>query len=334
MSLVIDEKNVTAISMDNKEVVKIEDENGNVMWEKELPNYFYFEDRSGAANTISCPLLFTDPDHTVSEWVDMEYSTDKVTWTSWDLTQPLSLEANGKVYLRASGGSLCKNAGSGAYQAYHTFSSTGNVYCGGNIAFLLTKEGDRTNLGSGREFQFSFKDMTTLVGVDADLCYTITGLSGTYSFRSTWEGCTNLANVPNFAGITLATQQSFASSFRYCSSLTDVSNFMPNLTATSGNNVFNSCFRDCTSLTSTNNMLGLVYDSGSNVYSNMFNGCTSLNVAYAPNCTTWNTSVFSEWLYDVAASGTLYVYTQELADLIPTNSTSGCPSGWSIVVAE
>ena len=63
----------------------------------------------------------------------------------------------------------------------------------------------------------------------------------------------------------------------------------------------------------------------------MFNGCTRLKAAYAPTVDFANapTNAFNNWLNSVAASGTLYA-DSSIASTIPTNSTSGCPSGWSV----
>ena len=98
----------------------------------EEPNWFYFEDASGSANTLSLVKLDTSaPD------VTLQYSYDGNTWTTWGTTSTtaltLNIPANSKVYLRGT-----NKAFGNSYGYYNKFSSTGNVNCGGVISSLLT----------------------------------------------------------------------------------------------------------------------------------------------------------------------------------------------------
>ena len=56
----------------------------------------------------------------------------------------------------------------------------------------------------------------------------------------------------------------------------------------------------------------------------------AINTVYAPNLSKWTTSYFNNWLQYCASSGTIYA-TAQTAAVIPTGSTSGCPSGWTVV---
>ena len=51
-----------------------------------------------------------------------------------------------------------------------------------------------------------------------------------------------------------------------------------------------------------------------------------LKEAYAPNVSVWDTNKTSQWLYDVSSTGVIY----KPSNLeIPTNDSSGVPSGWT-----
>jgi hypothetical protein len=51
---------------------------------------------------------------------------------------------------------------------------------------------------------------------------------------------------------------------------------------------------------------------------------------YAPNITTWDESVFRDWLLNASSSGTFY---KPKGLEIPTGA-SGIPEGWNVVEYE
>ena len=137
--------------------------------------------------------------------------------------------------------------------------------------------------------------------------------------------CTSLATAPVLSATTLY-EYCYFQMFQGCTSLTTA----PVLPATiMANRCYSNMFYGCTSLTMAPD---LRHVTSLAPYSclQMFQGCTNLNKAYAPTVSSWDTNVFSDWLIDVAASGTVYVKTLAMQIKVPRNSTSGCPSGWSV----
>ena len=380
MSLLINSKAPKAITIGGK-AVKSLSINGDVVWRNE-PDYFYFEDRSGAANTISMGSVYAG---TTDEWLALEYSTDKETWTSWDFTQSISLAANSKVYFRGNNTKFSVSSGS-----YHYFESTGDVYAGGSVISLFDKTVPLTKNSNDTMFAFMFNNMTHLVGVDRNLFaginYGTTGnwrdttnifyrtfsacralvtppdLSGLHyakgsTFRETFNSCSSLISAApmNVTDIDTSKTDHFRSMYWRCTSLTDASPMhvtfdtagqytfyqmfmtcsslvtIPDISSitTVGNQSMYRMFYGCTSLTVPPN-LSNVTTVGTGSFSECFSGCSSLAVAYTPDISTWDTTVFDNWLMNVAASGTLYA-DASISSSIPTNNNSGCPSGWTVV---
>lgn len=378
MSLLINSKAPKAITIGGK-AVKSLSINGDVVWTNE-PDYFYFEDRSGAANTITCAKTGSD-----AEWLSLEYSTDKETWTSWDFSQSIQLAANSKVWLR---GNNTRFSVSGSN--YHSFSSTGNVYAGGSVISLFDKTLPQTKTSNATMFGFMFKDMTHLVGVDTNLFAGIDyGTSGSWRdttnmFYGTFSGCSSLVTPPDLSGLHYAKGSTFRETFNQCYSLASAAPMNVTEIDTSKTNQFRSMYWQCTSLTDASPMqvtfetaaqytfyqmflscrslatipdissittagdqsmyrmfynctsltappdFSVVSTVGTGSFSECFYGCSSLAVAYTPNIDSWDTTVFDNWLYGVAASGTLYA-DASIASTIPTDNASGCPTGWTVV---
>ena len=115
--------------------------------------------------------------------------------------------------------------------------------------------------------------------------------------------------------------------FMACSSLVTI----PDISSitTVGDQSMYRMFYNCTSLTAPPDF-SVVSTVGTGSFSECFYGCSSLAVAYTPNISTWDTTVFDNWLMNVAASGTLYA-DASISSSIPTNNNSGCPSGWTVV---
>lgn len=65
---------------------------------------------------------------------------------------------------------------------------------------------------------------------------------------------------------------------------------------------------------------------GEGALTRLYYSNTNLKEVYAPNVSTWDTSKTINWLYDVAPTGVVY----KPSNLeIPTNDSSGIPSGWT-----
>lgn len=217
-TLTIGGKTVQDITIGAKQVQSIYDNTNQVLlWEKPAPNYFYFEDRSGEANSISIGSVYAG---TTEEWLALEYSTDKNTWTTWDFSQTLTLPANGRVYLRGNNVKFSVSSGS-----YHYFGSTGNVYTGGSVRSLFNKQVPSTITSNATMFGFMFFGMTTLVGVDTNLFAGINyGSSGSWRdttnmFYRTFSGCSSLVTPPDLSGLGYAKDNTFRETFNQCTSL-------------------------------------------------------------------------------------------------------------------
>lgn len=241
----IDGQTVKAASINGSDIKEIRNATTQmVLWRKPAQNYFYFEDRSGAANSISITKTGDQ-----AEWLSLEYSTDKETWNTWDLTQTLTLPANGKVYLRGNNQKFSVSSGN-----YHNFSSTGNVYAGGNVISLFDKNAPQTINSNLTMFGWMFSGMTTLVGVDTNLFAGIDcGSTGnwrdtTNMFYRTFSGCSSLVTPPDLSGFHYAKGSTFRETFNQCTSLTTAAPMNVTDIDTSATNHFRSMYWQCTSL--------------------------------------------------------------------------------------
>ena len=177
-------KTVKDVEINSKQVKSIHDDTNDIMlWQKEEPNYLYFEDRSGAVNTLSITKTGSQ-----NEWLALEYSTDKQTWTSWDFANTLTIPANGKLYLRGNNNDY--GFGHNASN-YHTFGCTGNYAVGGELWGIMS---DSVATVPTRFCDRSFNGSTTLVDA-SDLVFP-DKVAGTVAFSSMFNGCTSLQDVP------------------------------------------------------------------------------------------------------------------------------------------
>ena len=140
-------------------------------------------------------------------------------------------------------------------------------------------------------YSYMFYNNTKLVDA-SELKLTATTLDD-YCYSYMFSGCKSLTTAPSILPATTLASSCYSYMFENCSSLTTA----PELPATT---LASSC------------------------YSYMFKGCTNINYVKT-NIITWNQSYTSDWLSNVASSGT--VETPSLN--IPTNGSSGVPRGWT-----
>lgn len=242
----------------------------------------------------------------------VEFSTDEgITWTSRTLSGSGSVATLLTVTLRTYGksvifrGDFSWNSTTGNNYIY--FKPTEKYSVSGNL-FTLTRRsvieaGNKASItSSGRnEFNSLFSDSDKLID-SSNLSINNISSVGVNSFLQFFKGCSLLKFTPDFSSVESVDEKGLWHAFTQCSGLKTTPNF--SRVRTIGNNGFEYAFA----------------------------GCGSLETAYAPNISTWDTSIFLNWLSGVAASGTLYVPTQALADQIPDDDKSGCPSGWEKVV--
>lgn len=162
---------------------------------KTIP-YLYFEDRSGAANTITCTKTGDQ-----AEWLSLEYSTDWDTWSTYDLTQPLTIPANGRVYLRGS-----NTYGFGKDNSnYHTFTCSGNYALGGDLFSIMD---DSLFAYPSRFATKTFYQSTTLVDI-SQLDFGSKKILAT-DFIQMFGECTSLVSLPNTIEVSYASTIDFS----------------------------------------------------------------------------------------------------------------------------
>ncbi|MBR3467163.1 MAG: hypothetical protein IKH15_08105 [Bacteroidales bacterium] len=247
-------KTVEDVQIGGKTVQSIFDNTNSVLlWEKSSAerDYFYLEDRSGAANSISMVSVYAG---TMEEWLALEYSTDKQTWTAWDFTQTIPLAAGGKVYFRGDNLKFSVSSGN-----YHSFSSTGNVHAGGSVRSLFDKTVPAAVNSQLTMFGWMFHDMSTLVSVDRNLFRGINyGSAGSWRdttnlFYNTFGG-TSITTPPDLSEVHYVSVNTFRETFNLCRQLTsaaqmDVTDINPSAT-----NTFRSAYFNCSALTDASPM--------------------------------------------------------------------------------
>lgn len=250
----IGNKTVDDVQIGGKTVKSIYDSTHSVLlWEKSSaePDYFYLEDRSGAANSISMVSVYAG---TMEEWLALEYSTDKQTWTSWDFTQDIPLAANGKVYFRGDNLKFSVSSGN-----YHSFASTGDVHAGGSVRSLFDKTVPASVNSQQAMFGWMFNGMSTLVSVDR---YLFSGIN--YGSAGSWRDTTNLfydtfggtsiTTPPDLSEVHYVSTATFRETFNLCRQLTsaapmDVTEINPSAT-----NSFRSAYFNCSAMTDASPM--------------------------------------------------------------------------------
>ena len=238
------------------------------LWEASQPDYFFIENYTQSANTVAFPKTGD-----AEEWVSLDYSLDGRTWYPYDLETGVSIPAGGKLYLKGDNANLSKSASS--VWTTHSFTSTGAILAGGNAVSLLDSAAPAAKSVGQFGFACVFAGNTNLLSVDSAM-FDGVGLAASYVFYKTFDGCTNLTNVPVFRGVTNVTQSSFTQTFRNCSSVTTAAGFLPNAVSTTSALVFQSCFANCTGLVTPPDLSAIVPGAGNSVFIEMFRGCTSL----------------------------------------------------------
>ena len=234
-------------------------------------DWFYFEDATGAANTLSLVKSNTN-----APSVTLQYSYDGNTWTTWGTTSTtaltLNIPANSKVYLRGT------NTAFGNASYYNKFSSTGNVNCGGVISSMLTNSEEPLLDLTGHDYMFKgmFYGMTTLLNAPELPATTLAN----YCYQSMFYNCSSLTSSPELPATTLV-DSCYNSMFNGCSSLTTVQTLPATTLAI---RCYSEMFSGCTSLTSAPELSATTL--ANYCYYNMFRGCTSLTSAPSLSVTT------------------------------------------------
>ena len=137
-----------------------------------------------------------------------------------------------------------------------------------------------------------------------------------------FKNCTSLVNAPALPATTLS-RGCYESMFEGCTSLVNA----PALPATStyaGREAYKNMFKGCTSLVNAPSIGIQTVLNNQDIFYGMFYGCSSLN-KITLNATSWDTSLATDWVNGVAATGDFY----NLGGATIQSGVSGIPSGWT-----
>lgn len=197
------------------------------------PNYFYVEDASGAANTLTIKKSNNALPDKVFEW-----SIDKQNWTEITVTDTtgvsIAVPANGRVYLRGDNETL--TAATGSY--YLNIVAAGNHNVGGNLTTLIQKSGNQ-KYAAAYYLASLFKQNNKIISA-ADLILPADYMAGN-CYYNMFNSCAALTTPPALPAKNLM-QNCYSGMFSGCSSLT-VAPILPAETPVSGSyaNMFYNC---------------------------------------------------------------------------------------------
>lgn len=228
--------------------------------------YFYIKNISNTTGVFNITKRGTP-----QSW-DLEYSTDGVTWNSYDMTTLPNIDVNAGSHLYLKGNTATYLSD---YSGY-TLQFNADFNIGGNLCSLLSKDNFNSLVLTVQNSRWNslFSGNTHLISA-GDLNFGsntyITGMGYTFS------GCTSLTTPPDFSNITSVDGYAFQQTFQNCTSLVTPPDFS-NIATASGHNIFESTFSGCTSLVTPPNFDSFDYDSleYQQVFASTFYNCTSL----------------------------------------------------------
>lgn len=216
----------------------------------------------------------------------LEYSTDTITWSTWDGTTTLSSASDGtkhNLYLRGTGNT--KITGNSADSTKGHWVLTGsNISCEGNIENLL----DYATVSLGNHptmanycYYYMFYDCSALISAPELPAITLS----TQCYNAMFARCTSLTSAPALPATTL-TAGCYLNLFNHCSSLVNA----PELPATTlAANCYSFMFAACTALTTPPVLPATTL--ATSCYENMFDSCSALTTipkllatTLAPEC--------------------------------------------------
>ena len=258
----------------------------------------YEEEQGENFLTFSSPNSFTlgVTDTSKIGWDgELEYSTDKTTWDTWDgsTIAPILDEGVYYLYLRGRNNTVITGQGKATFVL-----SGSDISCSGNIETLLdyqtVKSGGHPQMGimcyagmfMGCTSLTSAPELpaTTLaVACYGDMFYGCTSLTSApalpattlagYCYFQMFYGCTSLTTAPALPATTLA-EQCYYEMFRGCTSLT----FAPVLPATTlADSCYSGMFEGCTSIETLPSLPATTLLP--HCYSNMFYGCSLIKLS-------------------------------------------------------
>lgn len=306
------------------------------------PDYFYFENTSNTNGNIGFSKIGTPTSKTI------EYSTNKVNWTSATVTENLliPINSNDKVYFRTTYG--LADDDSNAWYFKTTVLTSCNI--GGNImsmnwgsSFTGNETTFNINVGGGY-FQNMFRDITTLESA-FDLYLPAMTLQP-YCYSNLFNGCTSLTNVPDLYAPTLVSncyrsmlkgtgiysapyiaattlaEYCCYQMFRGCTNLTQA----PELPATTlADSCYREMFQGCTSLSYAPELLASTL--ATDCYRSMFYNCSNLSYIKCLATDISATDCTKLWVRGVSNTGT---FVKDASMTSWTTGTDGTPSIWAV----
>lgn len=250
----------------------------------------------------------------------IEYSTDKITWTSATSTTSGTtlaiLNTDEKLYLRGNNNQYCTGSGN-----QNMFTSTKKFNLSGNIMSLINSSSFSNLTSLANLGQHTFRSMfqgTKVVDVSRLQLPATTLINGCYN--AMFQGCGYLYNAPKLPATTLA---------NHCyMQLFDSTNLTvaPELPATTmKSQCYQSMFANCTSLTSAPELPATTL--AQYCYYRMFRYCSKLNYIKMLATDISALSCLDDWVNGVVSTGT-FIKDPNMTSL-PTG-TSGIPSGWTV----
>ena len=367
--------NITDWTITEGAVKQVTDSLGRVIWEKQTPptpenDYFYVEDASGSANTLTIEKNAGNSTPTITVY----YSTDQTNWSLLGNTSTtgltLNIPADSKVYLKAT-----TNYWTVAYSNNNNWiGCSADFNIGGNIMSLIAGDNfPNANLVDGtnnyafsRLFEYNnyLVDTSKLVlpNTVSSHCYdemffmchnllTTPALPATtladYCYYYMFWGCTGLTTAPALPATTLA-GSCYQSMFSGCTSLTTAPATLP--ATTLADSCYYGMFRGCTSLTTAPVLSATTL--ANNCYQNMFtasglttspvlpattlvSGCYRVMFNGCSNLTSVTTYANDISATDCLSSWLLNVAAtgtfHNLGGATYTSGQSGIPSGWTEV---
>lgn len=224
---------------------------------------------------------------------DLDWSADSINWTAVPMVSnpSITVPADGYLFFRGNNNWFC---------GWHLSMDVDHTF-GGNVLSIANKTNfdSLTSVPSGGMNEFA-KNNTHLVSAkDMDWGPACTNTGSGWMLYDDFNGCTALVEGPDMTSFTTI---GFAEP---CHSM----------------------FAN-TSLTQTPDLRN-VTSVGSDGCETMFYNCRNLTVAIAPKVAAWSATNFNNWLYNVAATGIVVMDPNTTG--VPTNSTSGIPTGWTRV---
>ena len=244
----------------------------------------------------------------------LEYSTDTITWNTFNTTTNIPLNNGDEVYIRGI------MSGNNTESRSTQFKMTGKISASGNCNALWNYEDLNAPLKARCGYRM-FSGCTSLTAAPELPATALKNSCYAYMFN----GCTSLTVAPELPATTLS-GRCYWSMFSGCTSLTAA----PELPATALKpECYHRMFFGCSSLTTAPELPATTLTE--HCYSELFSGCAKLNHI---TCLATDISAFActtYWVDGISSTGT-FVKHSSMNDW--TTGTSGVPSGWTVVDAE